>query len=115
MMITLEKVQCWEPGTGFNVFLDKSAEIDLAEIAKKRTAQYVQVGPYRVKIDIDSGSGGPSIKGLRVGTSNFAPLASSDVVSGSVFVYLPTEVERVSMNGNPTTLGSASGCFEVHW
>ncbi len=111
MIITLQKIQCWDPGSGFNVFLDKSAEIDLSTLTTA-SPHYVQVGPYRVKIEVESGGG--VFKSVKIGGAKTL-VGSGNAVSGSVFMFLNNEVERVSMDGTFNTLGSASGCFEIHW
>lgn len=114
MIITFEKVQCWSPASSFNVFLEKSAPIDLSSISPN-SPQYIQVGPYRVKIEIQSSGGG--INSLRLGTTatTIQNIAASGAVTGSVFVFLPDAVEMISNDGTFRVLGSASGCFEIHW
>jgi hypothetical protein len=110
MIFTLQKVQCWSPGTSFNVFLEKSAPIDMATLSD--SAQYVQVGPYKVKLEIVGKKG---LAGLKIGAraQGLSDLANTGAVSGSVFVFLPEGVE--STFDGIGALGSASGCFEVHW
>lgn len=111
MKITLQKVQCWDPGSGFNVFLEKSTEIDLAALSPQQ-ANYVQVGPYRVKIEVEGAGGGAKV--LSLGGAKTL-VGGEGAVSGSIFLFLDGVVEKVSMDGKYTTLGSASGCFEIHW
>jgi hypothetical protein len=110
MMFTLQKVQCWSPGTSFNVFLEKSAPIDIAALSDR--AQYVQVGPYKVKLEIIGKKG---LAGLKIGNQGLAlaDIAEAGAVSGSVFVFMQDGVET-TFDG-VGVLGSASGCFEIHW
>lgn len=112
MVIQLQKLQCWDPGSGYNVFLNESAPIDLT--ALKGGAKYVQCGPYRVKIEVEGHD--DKVTSLKFGSAGgvIKNIASSDSVSGSVFVFLDN-IEKVSTDGKFTLLGSASGCFEIHW
>jgi hypothetical protein len=110
MNITLQKVQCWSPGSSFNVFLEKTTSIDLAALGDR--AQYVQVGPYKVKLEIVGKKG---LAGLKLGARSLAldDLADLGALTGSVFVFMPDGVE-CTIDG-VGALGSASGCFEIHW
>jgi len=111
MQFTLQKVQCWSPGTSFNVFLEKTQPIDLSTLSEA-SEQTIQVGPYKIKLSIVGKKG---LAGLKIGSKglSLSEMADTSAVSGSVFVFLPEGV--VSDAGAVSALGSASGCFEFHW
>lgn len=111
MEVTFQKVQCWTPGTAFNVFLERTQPIDIAALAESTRKQTIQVGPYQIELSIV----GKGIDGLRVGSKGVAlsTIGDTRALSGSVFVFLPEGVTS-SFDG-VGALGSASGCFEIHW
>ncbi|ODR93434.1 hypothetical protein AUC69_04330 [Methyloceanibacter superfactus] len=109
----LREVYCWEKGSSFAPFINETESIefgDLNSLAKGENCKYIQNGPYRIKICIDSPNGGTKGATLRAGENTV------DVVSfdghGEVFMFMP--VERVNVTDGKV-LGSAEGCFKIRW
>ena len=110
----LKEVYCWEKGSSYAPFIQETAVIefgDLTSLAKGENCKYIQNGPYRIKICIDSSGGGIKGATLRLGGDTIADVASLDG-HGEIFMFMP--VDRVNFIDGKV-LGSAEGCFKIRW
>ena len=112
--IRLQNVRCWDPSSGFSVFLEDSGEIDLEAAAIAEESPSIQIGPYKVNIVISSnnllenGSGAMNI------SVDSKPLSMAQSSHGSIF-YQVDNVDVIAMDGSMSVLGSARGCFDISW
>lgn len=125
MQIVLKNLRCWDPGSGYSVFLPETTPIDLTSLMSGSSdPKYVQVGPFRLKIEVETASASSTAgKNPSPVSTSAKPMmkVAGQVVpfgwensSGSVF-YDTDAVERVSTDGTMRIMGSARGCFDVSW
>ena len=115
MRIWLENIQCWETGGGFRVGLDKTPIIDLTELAPSGKPAEVQVGPYRITIEttneVNAETGEVEV-GLKVAGRRLNINLKHG--HGKVSLY-SSELDLLSVQSPPSSLGKAHGCFDVLW
>jgi len=115
MEIWLENIQCWEPGKGFSVFLQKSPAINLTDMASAGRPAEIQVGPYKITLETTN-QVNPTTEEVEVALKASGQPLNINLKHGhgKVFVHSP-DVEVVVKSGPLGATSKAHGCFEVLW
>ena len=115
MKIWLENIQCWETEGGFKASLDKTPSIDLTELGTSGKPAEIQIGPYRINIeimsDIDSDTGEVKV-GLKIAGRKLNINLKHG--HGKLFMY-SSEVDLLSPQDPSNVFGKAHGCFDLLW
>ena len=115
MIVWFENIQCWEPGGGFRVSLDKSPPFDLTELAPSGVPAEIQVGPYSILIEVnnevDPDTGVVSM-GLVVAKKKVK--VNFKHGHGKITVY-SAELDLLPMQSDQHAIGKAHGLFDILW
>ena len=115
MKIWLENIQCWETEGGFKASLDKTPVIDLTELAPSGKPAEIQIGPYRINIEIISDID-PDTGEVQVGLKAAGRKLNINLKHGhgKLFLY-SSEVDLLSAQNPSNVFGKAHGCFDLFW